>query len=1277
MGAPLRRSARLLKSESSVPVARDLDVEMVNSGGGPVEQQRPDTRPSVSHSSVSQDPTTAPSPKPELGESTDDDDEEPANHHVRTNRPDRRQVPRSTTPASQPTKPVERDATSPQRPSVPRLLSEPSRKRKTSDRPMDTGSDTDYEDYQGLSPPGQDESESDSGTESRQQTRKSTRPRRGKKIHDTLQDGSDGLIHPRPVLKRPRRKRRKNISMTTDYANETLHTTPLDHGHEHEHEHGHTSDHCHDHGHPSEHTHEYGTHHGGVLPASGPHRHHHHQHGHDDSPRIHNHHEQRPYWKEHQLMDSVSISELRTRLLGNGWENSKTDPSVMIARQPAMCIKFGLKPEEKTEDASQTDRDTVQYELDYDGTLVLSSPDQKAVNDVLGILWVYLRHNNDDDSGYDDADEDADYEDADYEDADYDDDDYDDADYELPVHPFTSRQDTSQHPPDLSSRKRKVKDFVSLDSDDESAQHAVRVKLPYRNRDLPPNRQETPQHDTEMEDPVTDSHQDDNESGRTHVNALDGLQSTKQNPNKAVDVSIDGFVETTFLLRVGSSRTELEATLQDFKWRKHHFDESHYVYKHRADIHLFDDRFYLSGNKTEYFNLWHRNLQKFIHEEQDSVDKSTIAAAVPQWRKRGEQSTLTPYVKMTFARLLEECRERNPEIPTKPKDSRSTRRHATGPELIDRLMADDDAHHQQEESKNAVALVQSMHKNEALDDLQFECNRCGETKPRSDFTRANRPSKELEQRKACNECAEKEAAQRLAKKEHALKERTQFMRNKYPDELGIGELSTRDLTQCMLCRHFYLKGFDREEHRKTCPLLNKMCKFCSRGFPNEVWQADHCSEARCEEVRARQKHQREEAKGYCPYCYLTFPLSHAQYSFHVTACHKEHTLCTPCGKYFKAGQIDNHEFLLAALPELRRLTCAAAVTKYMSILRDCPERVLEADIEGNVGASIKTPFHTFQVTISNGKGEVVVPQTVIDHGEITKEQLLHLSKANSHVRVRGSFEKYYEEPSQERATGRVGVRSSTWSEIAVQLEVYRVKRGLPKQDPFLAFVDWSVNHVDFDAIKAGLASVKPEHLAADMIKAQLGPLEKRTPVNTTAMIEAGLRLTEEGLPSFKPEQLLPADPVRGPEGAPVDFNPLLWWRVFKRTMGLTKGSRDGYLLLGLSNFFSILYPDERRLAACAHDSGPDVEMLFKILRFTRIWWQECRIDGRLGRHLTKNGVVGPNIDDDALRKIEEEEYEAIVKEGETEREEADADNSRENVDGKYVDRDDTGALVDE
>ena len=398
MGAPPRRSARLLKSESSVPVARDLDVKMVNGEDGPVEQQRSDTRSSVPHSSVSQDPTTAPSPKPELGESTDDDDEEPVNHHVRFNRSDRRQVHRSTNPASQPTKPAERGAMSPQRSSVPQLVSEPSHKRKTSDRPMDTDSDTDYEEYQGLSPPGQDESESDFGLESPQHTRKSTRPRRGKKIHDTLQDGSDGLIHPRPVLKRPRRKRRKNANMATDHGDDTLHAHPHDHS--------------------SEHTHDCGAHQDGVSPASGHGRHSHHQHGHHNSPRVHNHHDQRPYRKEHQLRDSISVPGLRTMLLENRWENSKIDPSVMIARRPAICIKFGLNPAEKTEDSSQTERDTVQDELDYDGSLILSSHDQKRVNEILDILLVYLRQDNVDDGVCDDDD----YDDVDYDDSDYDDD---------------------------------------------------------------------------------------------------------------------------------------------------------------------------------------------------------------------------------------------------------------------------------------------------------------------------------------------------------------------------------------------------------------------------------------------------------------------------------------------------------------------------------------------------------------------------------------------------------------------------------------------------------------------------------------------------------------------------------------------------------------------------------------------------------------------------------------------------------------------------------------
>ena len=329
--------------------------------------------------------------------------------------------------------------------------------------------------------------------------------------------------------------------------------------------------------------------------------------------------------------------------------------------------------------------------------------------------------------------------------------------------------------------------------------------------------------------------------------------------------------------------------------------------------------------------------------------------------------------------------------------------------------------------------------------------------------------------------------------------------------------------------------------------------------------------------------------------------------------------------------------LLKSLPNFRNIDRAPAITKWMNTLDSSPKRIFYTDIEGNVNSSKAKSkqaksYHTFQLTIRNGEGEIVVRECVIDHGHLTKEELNQRSGAARNIFVRGAFRKYYGEPSKEPATGRKGVRSCTWSQIAKQIELYIKKHGLPEPNPILALVDWSYHHVDFHAVKAGLTSVKKGHL-------------------------------------------LPADPVEGKKSK--DFNPYVWWRVFRRVMGLVKGSEYGTLYLGLANIFVILYPGERRLAARAHDSGPDVKMLYRMVQFTRILWQEGRIDGRLGRHLTKRSVAEPTINLEALRKMEEDELLVISKEGDIELQEDDTDEPHGLVDEDESAACDYEGVVDE
>ena len=63
------------------------------------------------------------------------------------------------------------------------------------------------------------------------------------------------------------------------------------------------------------------------------------------------------------------------------------------------------------------------------------------------------------------------------------------------------------------------------------------------------------------------------------------------------------------------------------------------------------------------------------------------------------------------------------------------------------------------------------------------------------------------------------------------------------------------------------------------------------------------------------------------------------------------------------------------------------------------------------------------------------------------------------------------------------------------------------------------------------------------------------------------------------------------------------------------------LRLGLSNFSSILYPDERDLVARAHKSDADVRMLLKILRFMVYAWKDEYMPDRMDAYLEKHSEI--------------------------------------------------------
>jgi hypothetical protein len=272
------------------------------------------------------------------------------------------------------------------------------------------------------------------------------------------------------------------------------------------------------------------------------------------------------------------------------------------------------------------------------------------------------------------------------------------------------------------------------------------------------------------------------------------------------------------------------------------------------------------------------------------------------------------------------------------------------------------------------------------------------------------------------------------------------------------------------------------------------------------------------------------------------------------------------------------------LLKMRGLRSGSAISKLLRIWREEPERLLICDTEGNIHQSPRTSTATFQITIRNGKGEIVVPRTTVNHG-ITKAELFERSGASGHFVVRGCFAKFYGSPTTEVATGGTGVHSATWKEIAGTIKQYIGKHELDKSSPFVGFVDWSSSNVDYCSLKAGLDSV------------------------------------QEG-------SLLPPCPAAG--SVHTNLNPLQWWRMLRKLLKLDKEPK---LQLTLVNLFSILEPDELWLEAHAHDSDADVQMLHKILQYTLDIW--LLIEGYEGPIVDQMAVPGcDTISADAIEKEE-------------------------------------------
>jgi hypothetical protein len=270
----------------------------------------------------------------------------------------------------------------------------------------------------------------------------------------------------------------------------------------------------------------------------------------------------------------------------------------------------------------------------------------------------------------------------------------------------------------------------------------------------------------------------------------------------------------------------------------------------------------------------------------------------------------------------------------------------------------------------------------------------------------------------------------------------------------------------------------------------------------------------------------------------------------------------------------NTEILTKAVLSTVNLKTGKIISGFSEIWDTFPERILECDTEGNIHSRLKKPELTFQLTIKNAKGEDVVSRRVINHEHLTKYELHEQCGASSSYIVDASFRKYYGKPNSEPATGHPCTKSSTWLEVAEDIEAYIERYRIQGPSFFLAFVDWSNSGIDLAALRAGLESVEKGHLVP------------KCPVFGKTRVARGELETESE------------------EGK--NFNPIQWWRTFRRFAGL-----DGELSLSLSNLFSILFPDHKWLFDHAHDSDADVDMLHMVLEFTIHVWRARRELGQV------------------------------------------------------------------
>jgi hypothetical protein len=262
------------------------------------------------------------------------------------------------------------------------------------------------------------------------------------------------------------------------------------------------------------------------------------------------------------------------------------------------------------------------------------------------------------------------------------------------------------------------------------------------------------------------------------------------------------------------------------------------------------------------------------------------------------------------------------------------------------------------------------------------------------------------------------------------------------------------------------------------------------------------------------------------------------------------------------------EILTEAMLSTIDMRTGKFITRLLDAWDTIPERILLGDTEGNIHSQPKKPEHTFQLTIKNAKGENVVSRRVINHPHLTKSELREQSGASSSFIVDACFRRFYGNPESSPAIGHPDDNSSTWLEVANDIEKYIDRYELRGPDFFFAFIDWSSAGIDLAGLRAGLEYVGKGYLV---------------PVCPESSRGSHIRTAD-------------------------NFLPLQWWREFRRFAGL-----EADLSLALSNLFSILYPDSNWLFDHAHDSDADVDMLHMVLDFTLRIWRALRDSGKIDR----------------------------------------------------------------